>query len=152
MESWTHFCLGSAHNSLPRTVLKLRRREGIRLDGVPLKSQPTNVAHLPRCCHGNTRRKAGGRREPMASWSYRCPSWNHPDFRLKRLGWSEWAPRGSVTLGGTFGYWVRSCNSLTLRLCESCPLHPEEELDHGGLVCSTYITASLVHLLLVTLL
>ena len=42
-------------------------REGIRLDGVPLKSQPTNVAHLPRSCHGNSRRKAGGRREPMAS-------------------------------------------------------------------------------------
>lgn len=35
---------------------------------------------------------------------------------------------------GTFGYWVRSCNSLTLRLCEPCPLHPEEELDHAGLV------------------
>ena len=41
-------------------------RERVRLDGVPLKSQPTNVAHLPQSCHGNSRRKAGGRRESMA--------------------------------------------------------------------------------------
>lgn len=65
MESWTHFCLGSAQISLVSMVLKLWEKR-TQLDGVPLRFQPRRAAgpFCPKMLHRNRRRQAGGRREP----------------------------------------------------------------------------------------